>query len=88
MLSLFLSTIAFFMAAFFINRYLDEQGLDHNMSRKMLVGTLATIISIGAGWVVDKLDGDVDASQKNASLTDIMQSGDPTQVLKVLSGLK
>jgi len=88
MLSLFLSAIAFFVAAFFINRYLDEQGLDHNMSRKMLVGTLATIISIGAGWVVDKLDGDVDASQKNASLTDIMQSGDPTQVLKVLSGLK
>jgi hypothetical protein len=88
MLSLFLSAIAFFVAAFFINRYLDEQGLDHNMSRKMLVGTLATIISIGAGWVVGKLDGDVDASQKNASLTDIMQSGDPTQVLKVLSGLK
>ena len=88
MLSLFLSAIAFFVAAFFINRYLDEQGLDHNMSRKMLVGTLATIISIGAGWVVDKLDGDVDASQKNASLTDITQSGDPTQVLKVLSGLK
>ena len=84
MLSLFLSAIAFFVAAFFINRYLDEQGLDHNMSRKMLVGTLAAI----TGWVVDKLDGDVDASQKNASLTDIMQSGDPTQVLKVLSGLK
>ncbi|MDD5404600.1 MAG: hypothetical protein PHZ14_08695 [Sulfuricella sp.] len=88
MLSLFLSTIAFFLAAFFINRYLDAQGLERNMSRKILVGTLATVISIGAAWATDKLDGDADASQKNVSLTDIMQGGDPTQALKVLSGLK
>jgi hypothetical protein len=88
MLSLFLSTIAFFLAAFFINRYLDAQGLERNMSRKILVGTLATVISIGAAWATDKLDGDADASQKNVSLTDIMQGGDPTQTLKVLSGLK
>lgn len=88
MLSLFLSTIAFFLAAFFINRYLDAQGLEHNMPRKILVGTLATVISIGAAWATDKLDGDADASQKNVSLTDIMQGGDPTQTLKVLSGLK
>lgn len=88
MLSLFLSTIAFFLAAFFINRYLDAQGLERNMSRKILVGTLATVISIGAAWATDKLDGNADASQKNVSLTDIMQGGDPTQTLKVLSGLK
>ena len=88
MLSLFLSTLAFFAAAFVMNRYLDAQGLDHNMSRKILVGTLATVISIGAGWAVDKLDGDADAPRKDVSLSDIMQSGDPTQALKVLSGLK
>ncbi|WP_173060738.1 hypothetical protein [Sulfurimicrobium lacus] len=88
MLGLFLSTIAFFVAAFFMNRYLDAQGLDRNLSRKILVGTLATIVSFGAGWAVDKLDGDADAPQKNVALTDIMQGGDPTQALKVLSGLK
>ena len=88
MLSLFLSTIAFFVAAYFLNRYLDGQGLDRNFSRKILVGTVATIISIGAAWAVDKLDGDGDAPQKGVSVTDIMQSGDPAQVLKALSGIK
>jgi len=86
MLSLILSTIVFFAAAFFMNRYLDEQGLGHNLSRKILVGTLATVISIGAGWALDKLDGDADVPQM--SLTDLMQSGDSTQALKVLSGFK
>lgn len=85
---LFLSTIAFFLAAYFLNRYLDAQGLDRNLSRKFLVGMLATLVSLGAGWAVDKLDGDADAPQKNMSLTDVMQSGDPTQALKALSGLK
>lgn len=88
MLSLILSVIVFLAAAFFINRYLDEQGLGHNLSRKILVGTLATAISIGAGWALDKLDGDADAPQNNLSLTDLMQSGDSIQALKVLPGFK
>ena len=63
-------------------------GLDHSMSRKILVGTVATIISIGSGWVIDKLDGDENSASQNVSLTDTLQSGDPVQILKVLSGIK
>ena len=88
MLSFVLSTVAFFVAAYFLNRHLDGMGLDHSMSRKILVGTVATIISIGSGWAIDKLDGDEKAASKNVSLTDTLQSGDPTQILKVLSGIK
>ena len=85
MLSFVLSTVVFFVAAYFLNRYLDGMGLDHSMSRKLLVGTVATVISIGSGWAIDKLGGD-DAS--NVSIVDTMQSGDPVQILKVLSGIK
>jgi hypothetical protein len=80
--------MAFFVAVYFLNRYLDDQDLDRNMSRKILVGTLATLVSIGTGWVVDKLDGDADSPQKSVSVTDIMQRSDPTQALKALSGIK
>lgn len=88
MTSLILSTIAFFVAAFFINRYLDEQGLDRNMSRKLLVGTLATVISIGAGWAIDKLDGDADKPALNVLSSSNAQSDNTAQALKLLSGLK
>ena len=88
MLSFVLSTIAFFVAAYFLNRYLDGQGMDHSTSRKILVGTLATIISIGSGWAIDMLDGDEKAASKNVSLSDTLQSGDPVQIMKVLSGIK
>ncbi|MBS4097729.1 MAG: hypothetical protein KGZ83_12935 [Sulfuricella sp.] len=88
MLSLILSTGAFFVAAYFLDRYLDELGIDRNMSRKVLVGALATLISIGSGWAIDQLDDTANTSSKNASLTDVMQSGDTVQILKALSGIK
>jgi hypothetical protein len=88
MLSFVLSTAAFFVVAYFLNRHLDGMGLDHSMSRKILVGTVATIISIGSGWAIDKLDGDEAASAKNVPLADTLQSGDRVQILKALSGIK
>ncbi len=55
MLIFILSTIVFFVASFFINRYLDEQGMDHRMLRGLLVFMLASLISFGvsaaAGWI-------------------------------------
>jgi len=88
MLGFALSTIAFFVAAYLLNRYLDDQSIDKNFSRKLLVGTVATVISIGAGWATDKLTGEEDTPQKSVSVTDAMQSGDPAQVIKALSGIK
>ena len=41
MLNLIISTIAFFVAAWFVNRYLDEQEIAKGMPRGVLVFMLA-----------------------------------------------
>ncbi len=50
---LFVSAIVFFIAAWYLNRYLDQQGIAKGMTRGMLVFTLAVVMSWGAGAVVD-----------------------------------
>jgi hypothetical protein len=87
MLGLVISTIAFSVAAYALNRYFDAGENDSTRSRKVLVMTAATLISIGAGWVTDQLDGDAVAARKNGSIIDIVQSGDPVQIAKVLIGI-
>ncbi|HCA26895.1 MAG TPA: hypothetical protein DEP05_04520 [Betaproteobacteria bacterium] len=66
MLIFILSTIVFFVAGFFINRYLDEQGLDRRMLRGLLVFMLASLISYGvsaaAGWIGGEADGGAPAA--------------------------
>jgi len=85
MLGFILSSIAFFVAIFFMNRYLDGLGVDKTFSRKFLVGLAATMISIGASWATDKLDGDAALPQNNIPLADILQGkGDTMQLLKLL----
>ncbi len=56
MLSLLLSTLAFFAAAYWIKRYLDEQGINHGMTRNIVVFVFATVISLLVSAVVDKFD--------------------------------
>ncbi len=53
MLSLVVSTIAFFVASYFIRRYLDETGIPKGMTRSILIFTLAVAISYGVGVLVD-----------------------------------
>ena len=53
MLSLIISTIVFFVAAWFLNRYLDEQGIPKGMTRGLTVLVLASLMSWAAGWAVD-----------------------------------
>ena len=53
MLNLTISTIVFFVAAWFLNRYLDEQGIPKGMTRTMLVFTLAAMLSWGSGELAD-----------------------------------
>ena len=85
MLGFILSTIVFFVAAFVLNRFLDGSGIDKTLSRRFLVGLTATVLSIGAGWATDKLDGDADSSQSNMPLSDILQGkGDTMQILKLM----
>jgi len=53
MLSIALSTVAFFVASFFIKRYLDEIGVPKTMVRGMLVFVLALAAAYGVYFIVD-----------------------------------
>lgn len=87
MLGFVISTIIFSLVAYFLNRYLDTQGISSTGSRKIIVLTTATLISIGAGWAVDKIDGDAELHQKDSSIADVMNSGDPVKMAKLLTGV-
>jgi len=52
-LSLVLSTVAFFVARYYVNRYLEESGIPKGMTRSMVAFTLAVAVSYGVGLVVD-----------------------------------
>lgn len=85
MYGLIISTIAFSLAVYALNRLFDSKSLDSTQTRKVLVMTLATAFSIGVSWVVDKVDGDADLP--HPSVTEVIQSGDPVQMMKMLAGV-
>ena len=47
---------------------------------------IATIVSLGAGWAVDKLDGDAELHKNDPSMMEVLQSGDPVKIAKLLVG--
>jgi hypothetical protein len=53
MLGIVLSTIAFFVASFFIKRYLDAIGIPRTMVRGMVVFVLALALAYGVAFLVD-----------------------------------
>ncbi len=53
MLGIVLPTIAFFVASYFIKRYLDEIGIPKGMVRGMLVFVLALAVAYGVYFIVD-----------------------------------
>ena len=53
MLSIVISTIAFFVAAFFIKRWLDDMSIPKTMTRSIVVFVAAALISYGVAFVVD-----------------------------------
>jgi hypothetical protein len=53
MLSLIVSTIAFFVASYFIKRYLDGMGLPKTVVRGLVIFVLALAVSYGVAFVVD-----------------------------------
>ncbi len=75
MWNLIVSTIVFFVAAWYIHLYLDSHGIPKGMSRKLLVFVLASFVSWGAGEVVDWIQGPQATAQA---------SSDPVQLLKAL----
>lgn len=55
--NLIVSTIVFFAAAWFLHNYLEEQGIPSSTTRGILVFTLASLLSWGAGEAVDRPAG-------------------------------
>jgi len=53
MTSLVLSTIAFFVAGFYIKRYLDGIGVPKTMTRGLVIFVLALAVAYGVAFVVD-----------------------------------
>lgn len=61
MWNLVISTLVFLIAAWYIHRYLNEQGVPKGMTRGLLVFIIASLVSWGAGnvvdWAQEKIEG-------------------------------
>jgi predicted PurR-regulated permease PerM len=79
MWNLIISTIVFFIAAWYIHRYLNEQGIPKGIARGIMVFTLASLVSWGAGEVVDWTQEKIEGPQPTAQT-----SGDLSQLLKAV----
>ncbi|HEY8159303.1 MAG TPA: hypothetical protein VIF10_11435 [Methylobacter sp.] len=59
--NLVISTLVFFIAARYLHRYLDVQGIPKGMTRGILVFSLASVVSWGSGemvdWTQEKIEG-------------------------------
>ena len=53
--SLVASTVAFFVASYFIKRWLEDNDIPKGMARGLLVFSLALAVSYGVGWVVQHI---------------------------------
>jgi hypothetical protein len=78
MLNLVISTVVFFLASWYIKRYLDEQNIPKGMTRAMLVFTLAAMVSWGSGalmdWAQVKIEGPRAAAQSSGDLSQLMRA--------------
>jgi predicted PurR-regulated permease PerM len=70
MWNLIISTIVFFIAAWYLHRYLEEQGIPKGITRKILVFSLASLVSWGAGEVADWAQEKIEGQQPAAKTTD------------------
>ncbi|MDD4964611.1 MAG: hypothetical protein PHI11_11915 [Gallionella sp.] len=62
MLSIIVSTLAFFVAAWYLNRYLNEQEIAAGMTRRILVIVLASVVSSAVGMGLDALVSDPESA--------------------------
>lgn len=83
MWNLVISTIVFFIAAWYIHRYLDEQGIPKGMTRGILVFAFASLVSWGAGeavdWAQEKIEGPQPVAQTPVDLPQLLKATGQTQ---------
>ena len=53
--SILLSTIAFFVASYFVKRWMDENDIPKGMTRSLTIFAVAAAIAYGVGWLVDHI---------------------------------
>jgi hypothetical protein len=53
--ALIASTIAFFVASYFIKRRMDDSDIPKGMTRNIMIFTLALAVSYAVGWLVDRV---------------------------------
>ncbi|MGA9664839.1 MAG: hypothetical protein WBQ69_00115 [Gallionella sp.] len=83
MLNLIVSTIVFFIASWYIKRYLDEQEIPKGMTRGVVIFTLAALLSWGVGWSIDwaqgMIEGPQTAAQNPSGLSQILKAAGQSQ---------
>lgn len=77
MWNLIISTFVFFIAAWYINSYLNEQGIPKGMTRGILVFMLAYLAAWGAGeavdWAQEKIEGPRPVAQTPDDLSQLLK---------------
>ncbi|MGA8865201.1 MAG: hypothetical protein WBM09_01695 [Gallionella sp.] len=83
MLNLIVFTIVFLVAAWFLNNYLDAQGIPKGMTRGVMVLLLASLMAWGvgwtAGWAQTKIQGPQLVVQTPSGLTQLMKDASQQQ---------
>ncbi len=86
MLNFIVSTATFSVAVYFLSRYFNKQNERANYPHTLFVMVIATLLSIGSGWTIDQLDGEAELHKNDPSLIEVVQSGDPLKIAKLLAG--
>jgi hypothetical protein len=77
MWNIVISTLVFFIAAWYVNRYLNEQGIPKGMTRGILVFMVAYLVSWGAGeiadWAQEKIEGPRPVTQTPNDLSELLK---------------
>ena len=55
--SLLASTVVFFVASYFIKRWMEDNDIPKGMTRSITIFTLAIALAYGVGWLVDRVIG-------------------------------
>ena len=50
--SIIVSTIAYFVASYFIKRWMDDNDIPKGMTRSLTIFAVAAAVSYGVGWLV------------------------------------
>lgn len=81
--NIIISTIVFIVAAWYIRRYLNEQAIPAGMARGLIVFILASVVSWGAGivvdWVQEKVEGPQPAAKNSDDLLILLELVRQTQ---------